>query len=221
MKEKIKNNNKYLKIILPILALILFLTFVIILILPKGISSSNYFKALANSNYTRQEQITTIIEKETVVFEKKEVIVIDGKNIYHKITEKQIALGTELYEETTTEFYYDSEYMYYFENNEWKVMEYDIKKGIKSYSLKKQYFITLTFDKKVEKQGVLEGFVKDENIDDAFNSETEFHTAALKLIVDKNFKVQQCNIKAKTASNRNVTVNNIFTYNEEVVVLPN
>lgn len=219
MKEKIKDNKK-LKIILPILALILLLTVVIILIVPKGISSSNYFKSLANSNYTRQEQITTITENEIIVFEKKEIIVFDGEYIYHKITEKQISSGVELYEEITTEFYYDSEYMYYFENNEWKSTEYNVKEGLKTYSLKKKYFITLTFDKKVEEQGVLEGLINDENIDDAFNSETQFHSASLKLIVDKNFKVQECNINAKTSKNRDVSVNNIFTYNEEKVVLP-
>lgn len=216
MTNKTKGN---LKIILPIILIIL-LIITAILVIPKGISEKNYFNSLASSNYTKQEQITTIIENDHVIYEKVELVVIDGKNVYHKITEKQISDESELYDEKEIEFYYSNDYMYYFKDDEWKTMEFNVKNALKTYSFKKDYFINIAFDKKIEDQGILEGLVKDENVDDAFNSETEFHSASLKLIVNKNFKIQKCDIKAKTAKNRDVTVKNIFTYNDEEVVLP-
>ena len=212
--------KRHLKIILPIVALLL-IVLIIILLIPKGIHEKNYFNALRNSNYTKQEQLTTITEGELVVYEKLETIVFDGENIYHKITEKKISSGTEMYEEIAVELYYNKTSMYYYENEQWKTVEFNVKNSLKTYNLKKEYFTTISFDKKVEEQGILEGYVKDECVNDAFNSETQFHSAHLKLIVNKNFKVQECNIQAKTSSNRDVKVNNVFTYNNEVVILPN
>lgn len=220
MKGKTKKN---LKIILPILITFLALIVVLLVILiPKEISQNNYFKSLTNSNFTKQVQNTTIKEDGLIVYEKIETIIFDAKKVYHKIEEKTLSLEpSKLYDEVTTEYYYSNDKMYYFEENAWKTQDFNIQNSLKTYSLKTEYFETLEFDKEVQIEGTLTGSVKNENVNDLFKSETNFKDANITIIVNKNFKVQSCDIYAKTANDRDVTIINTFTYNIESVILPN
>ena len=218
-----KKTNKKLKIILPVaISFLALLVVLLVILIPKPISQNNYFNSLSKSNFTKQVQNTTIKENETLVYEKIETIVFDGEKVYHKIEEKTISSSpSKLYDEITTEYFYTKSKMYYFEENTWKMQDFNIQNSLKTYNLKTEYFVSFTFDKEIETQGTLSGIVKNENINDVFNSETNFKDALITIIVNKNFKINSCEITAKTAANRDVLITNEFTYNQEKVILPN
>jgi len=219
MKEKTKQK---LKIILPIIiSFVALIVVLLVILIPKEINQNNYFNSFTKSNFTKQVQNTTIKEAETIVYEKIETIVFEGEKVYHKIEEKTLSLlPSKQYDEVTTEYFYTSNKMYYFEENIWKTQDFNIKSSLKTYNLKTEFFITLEFDKKIEEKGFLTGHIKDENINEVFNSETNFKDANIIITVNKNFKIQSCNINAKTATNRDVLINNIYTYNKENITLP-
>jgi len=213
--------NKKLKIILPIVILILLIGILILILIPKSISQNNYFTA-TNSKYTKQVQNTTIVDGQAIVYEKIETLIIDGSNIYHKIEEKKTSSSLDKeYDEIVVEYYYSKSKMYYKENDTWQTIDFKVKNNLKRYILKTEYFITFEFDKKFEEIGTFSASVKDEHINDVFNSETKFNTASLTLTVNKNFKIQSLNIIAKTEFNKDVSVRNIYTYLKETVNLPN
>jgi len=213
-----------LKIILPIVvsALVVLLTVLLIVLLPNEISQNTYFNSLSNSNFTKQVQYTTITENQIIVYEKLETIIFDNKKVYHKIEEKRLSSNPNtLYEEVLTEYYYSKDKIYYFEDNIWKTNDFNLKDNLKTYSLKTDYFTTLEFDKDFKEIGILSGNIKDENVNNVLNSETNFNNASLIIKLNKKFKITDCSITAKTATNRDVLITNTFTYNQEAVILPN
>lgn len=214
-------NKKITSIVLAgILAIILTIILVIILI-PKEINQNNYFNSLVNSKYTKLVQTTSITEENIEAYKKVETLVIQGEKIYHKIYEKKISeeINKE-FDEISIEYYYTKNEIYFLDNNVWKTEEFKSKNYLKKYSLKSDYFVSFEFDKEVQINGILTGIIKDECIDEVFSSETDFKDASIQITVDKNFKVQSFDICAKTLLNRDVSVNNKFTYAIENVLLP-
>lgn len=214
-------NKKITSIVLAgILAIILTIILVIILI-PKEINQNNYFNSLVNSKYTKLVQTTSITEENIEAYKKVETLVIQGDKIYHKIYEKKISEDiNKEFDEITVEYYYTKNEIYFLDNNVWKTEEFKSKNYLKKYSLKSDYFVSFEYDKEIGSQGVLTGIIKDENINDVFNSETHFNSANISIVVDKNFNIQTCNITAKTLQDRDVAISNVFTYNKEIVEVP-
>lgn len=219
MKTTIKRK---LKIYLPILvAIILIGVIIAVILLKNNITAKDYFDALSKTNYTKQVQHTTITDGETLIYEKTETIIFDADKGYHKIVEKQKSaqLGVD-FDITTTEVYYHKDTMYYFDNNVWKSEEFSISEQLKTYFLKTDYFKTLSFDEQVKTQGKLQGTVKDEHITKIVSG-TSLKDMSLEIVVNKNFEVQIFNISAKTpTTNRDVKIENTYTYQKEVVNLP-
>ncbi|MBQ8615329.1 MAG: hypothetical protein IJ415_02060 [Clostridia bacterium] len=213
--------KRRLKIYLPIaIAVILVGIIIAIILLNNRITAKDYFDALNNSNYTKQVQNTTITENETLIYEKIETIIFDGDNVYHKIEEKQLSSDLDKdYDETTTEFYYSKDKMYYFENNVWNTEAFTVSKKLKTYELKTDYFKTIKFNKKIESEGHLQGEIRNDCVEKIV-SNAELHSMTLLIVVNKDFDVQKFNINAKTSSSRDVEITNIYTYVNETVVLP-
>lgn len=213
--------KRRLKIYLPIaIAVILVGVIIAIILLNNKITAKDYFNALNNSNYTKQVQNTTITENETLIYEKIETIIFDGDNVYHKIEEKQLSSDVNKdYDQITTEFYYSKDKMYYFENNVWYAEAFTISKKLKTYDLKTEYFKTIKFNKNFENEGHLQGEIKNDYVKQIVNN-AELNSMNLTIVVNKNFDVQKFNINAKTSSNRDVEISNVYTYVEETVVLP-
>lgn len=216
------NKSKKLKIIIPIsILLIVFVVVLALILIPKEISQQNYFHSLT-SNYTKQIQNTTITEGDVLVYEKIETMVFDEDKIYHKVQEKSISASPNvLYDEIVAEYYYTSNKMYYKQNDVWLYQDFDIKSKLKTYNLKDEYFKTFEFDKEFDTLGEFKGNIKDQNVNDVFNSETNFTNVCISIVVNKNMQVQTCNITAKTQASRDVVINNTFSYNSQSVILPN
>jgi len=109
--------------------------------------------------------------------------------------------------------------MYYLEDNVWKVMDFTLKDNLNRYSLKANYFKSCKFDKDIEKIGKLSGKLNDESVAKALNTE-KLKDVELTISVTNNFQVVEFNVKAKTSYNRDATIVNTYTYDEEIVVLP-
>lgn len=218
---KRRKSNK-LKIILPvIIAIILAISVVLLVILiPKKITANNYFNALYNSNHTKQVQSTTITESDVVVYEKIETVVIDGDKTYHKIEEKRLSSTNNLYDILTTEFYYDNNAMYYFEDNIWKTTEFNLEDNLKHYNLKTEYFEIYTFDEEIISVGTFNGNVLNDKVNLLFGVNVNYTNVNIIITVNENFKVKSCNIIANTQSNKNVLITNEYSYNQETVNLP-
>lgn len=213
--------KRRLKVYLPILASIIIVVAIVAIILLKDkITAKDYFDAVNTQNYSKQIQTTTITENETLIYEKIEIMVFDGDNVYHQIKEKQLSqdIGKD-YDETTTEYYYSKDKIYYFELGEWKQEDFNLKQSLKDYDLKTEYFKTINFSKKIETEGVLEGEIKQDSISKIVSG-LNLSKMNLKIIVNKDIKIQKFNINAKTQSNRDVKIENVYTYNNETVVLP-
>ena len=218
MKEK---NKKRLYKILPVSLIIVIIVAIIIIVIPKSISQKNYYNSLARANYTKLVQNTLITENQITAYEKVETIIVQNHKIYHKIYEKRLSSSQDAdYDEIVVEYYYANDKMYYFEDNEWKITPFNFKDNLKTYELKDEYFVSYNFDKEVELVGKFTAAIKDENINDVFQSETNFKNAEINIVVDKDFKIQSCTVTANTQNDRDVLVENSFTYNQEVVELP-
>ena len=118
MKQSIKRR---LKVYLPIVASVVLIAVIILAFLMlNGVKAKDYFNALLNSKYTKQTQITTIKEGGFLIYEKTEVVVFEGDNVYQQIHERKLSDDPNTdYEETITEFYYSQSTKYYFENGVW------------------------------------------------------------------------------------------------------
>lgn len=216
------NIKRKLKVILPIIfSIIVVASIVIVILLINKVTAKDYFNALNNSNYTKQVQTTTMTENNQIVYEKVETILIEGEKIYHKIEEKQLDSGlVQQYEITITEFYYSSNKIYYFENNEWKMQDFEVSKHLKYYNLRTEYFENIRFDKKVKVEGNLSGDIKDSYAGSVLTDQANLKNVSVLMTVDKDFNIQKFNIQAKTVNDRDVTIKNVFTYNYESVNLP-
>lgn len=217
-----KNRRKRIIVISSLsIALILAIVFAIIFI-PKSITENSYFNSLSRSNFTKQLQTSKIVDNDEVIYEKNEIIVFEKEKAYHKIEEKVVSNDINKdYETRVSEYYYTKNKIYYYEDNVWKTADFNVLENLKTYSLKKEYFSSLTFDKKIESTGTLQGNIKDENVKEVFNSEIDYHSASIEILIDKNGKVQNVNISALTQNERNVTIENQYFYNNETVSLPN
>lgn len=215
--------KKKLKIILPIVAVVVVGVIIALMciFLTSKITAEDYFNSLNKSSYTRWAQTTTIKESDVVVYQKSETLIYEGDNIYHKIEEKQLSedLSTD-YVVVTNEYYYTQDKMYYLENNEWKIKDFDVSSRFNYYNLKVKYFNTIKFDEKIKSQGTLEGKIKGDYTGDVVNTQSNLSEMYLTIIVNKDFKAQSFKITAKTASNRDLTIENIYTYEDELVFLP-
>lgn len=214
--------KRRLKIYLPIIlaAVLIVAAIIAIILLSNRITAKDYFDALRHSNYTKQVQHTTIMDGELLVYEKVETIIFEGENAYHKIEEKQISSDLNKdYDESTSEFYYSKDKMYYFDEGVWKQETFTISNKLKSYYLQTDYFSSLEFNKKVETEGFLKGNLKNASIKKVVNSE-DITNVSLEIVVNKNFDVQQFVITGKTLSMRDVLIQNVYTYNTETVTLP-
>ncbi len=218
MKTAIKRR---LKVYLPLMAVVIAICAVVLLILLNNrITAKDYFNALNNSNFTKQVQTTTIKENQTLVYEKVETIVFDGEKVYHKIYEKKLSADVDKdYDEITTEIYYSKDKMYYFDNNVWNEENFSIKSNLTKYSLKTEYFKTLKFSKKIETEGVLRGDIKNSNVKNIVQ-DLDVQDLSLIIVINKNLKVQNFNIVATTSQMRDVKIENVYTYDKEVVNLP-
>lgn len=211
--------SKLLAILIPCIAVLLAVVVLVVILLMNRITANNYFEALNESPYSKLVQTTSITEDEIVVYEKIETIIKVNGNIYHKIVEKEISDSVdEMYSTTTNEYYYTSDTMYYLSNGEWKTKKVD-EQLLNTYNLEKAYFETITFDKKVKETGTLEGKLLADYVDDAISAQN-LNNVALKIIVDKDFNVQEFLVNAKMSSGRDVKIQNVYTYNEESITLP-
>ena len=213
--------KRRLKIYLPIaISLLIIVAVIVIILLSNKITAKDYFNAVNTPNYSKQLQTTTITENDVLIYEKIETIIFDGDNVYHQIKEKTVSADINKdFDETTTEFYYSKDKMYYFENNVWNVEDFTLSEKLKTYDLKTEYFETLEFNKKIETEGCLKGKLKDGSVAKVFSG-LDYTNANLVIIVNKDLKVQKFNINAKTSSNRDVKIENVYTYSNENVVLP-
>ena len=213
--------KRILRIYLPItLVVIIIAVLIAFFLLRNTIKAKDYFDALNGSNYTKQVQTTTIKDNNTLIYEKIETIVFDGDNVYHRIEEKQLSENVDAdYEQTITEFYYSKNKMYYFEDNIWKAEDFTVSKRLKTYYLKTDYFSTIKFNKKIEKEGKLQGNIKDDCADKIVTG-SDLKNMSLIIIVNKKFDVQKFDITANTQSGRDVEIKNVYTYLDETVVMP-
>lgn len=213
--------KRRLKIYLPILlAIVLVGVIIAIILLNNKVTAKDYFNALRNSNYTKQVQHTTIIDNDLLIYEKVETIIFDSGKVYHKIEEKQLSedVGTD-YDLTITEFYYSQDKMYYFENNVWKEEDFKISNKLKTYYLQTDYFSALSFDKKIESEGRLQGKIKNDSVQKIVSG-SDLTNMNLTIVVNKKFDIQKFDITAKTTTNRDVKIENIYSYSKELVNLP-
>lgn len=219
MTEKTK---KSIKIILPIIVgVVLILSFLLILLIPKQITAKTYFSSLTNSNFTKQTQQTTLLENDNLVYEKLETMIFNKNNVYHKIEEKVLSSSPlNTYDITINEYYYTKDKIYYKENNVWKTEDFVVKENIKTYSLKTNYFENLQFDKKFEEIGILTGKILDENVNTVFNTEVNYTNVLFTIKINNKLKINECQITALTSLNRNVNIINTYSYNTEQVILP-
>jgi len=218
MKQSIKRR---LKVYLPIIiAVVLISAIVLVFLLLNRVTAKDYFNALSKSNYTKQTQSTTIKDGGTLIYEKTELIIFDKDNVYHKIHERQLSDDLNVdYEETTTEFYYSQDTMYYFEEGVWKSKAFKISKNLLRYVLKTDYFATLNFQKKFENEGVLNGTIKSKNTKNVVDIDS-LNNMSVSMTVSNQFQVKSFEINAKTATNRDVKILNEYSYNQEVVNMP-
>ncbi len=213
--------KRILRIYLPIaIVVILIAGLIAFLLLRNTVKAKDYFNALSGSNHTKQVQTTTIKDGETLIYEKIETIVFDGSNVYHKIDEKQLSADFDKdYDQTITEFYYSKNKIYYFEDNIWKEEDFSVSSRLKTYRLNTDYFSTLKFNKKIEKEGVLQGNIKDDCVEKVVSG-IDLKDMSLTIIINKQLKVQKFDILAKTQTNRDVEIKNVYTYFNETVNMP-
>ena len=218
MKQSIKRR---LKVYLPIIiAVVLISAILLVFLLLNRVTAKDYFNALSKSNYTKQTQSTTIKDGETLIYQKTEIIIFYKDNVYHKIHERQLSDDFNVdYEETTTEFYYSQDTMYYFEENVWKSKAFKIGKNLPRYELKADYFATLNFQNKFENEGILKGTINSKNTKNVIDMEN-LNNMSVSIIVNNQFQVKLFEINAKTATNRDVNISNVYSYNQEVVDMP-
>lgn len=214
--------KKSIKIILPIIVgVVLILSFLLILLIPKQITAKTYFSSLTNSNFTKQTQQTTLLENDNLVYEKLETIIFNKNNVYHKIEEKILSSSpNSSYEIVTTEYYYSKNKIYYKENDVWETKDFVVNENIKTYSLKTNYFENIQFDKKYEEIGILTGKILNENVNTVFNAEVNYTNVLFTIKINKKLKINECEITALTSSYRNVNITNTYYYNTEQVILP-
>ena len=219
MTEKTK---KSIKIILPIIVgVVLILSLLLILLIPKQITAKTYFSSLTNSNFTKQTQQTTLLENDNLVYEKLETIIFNKNNVYHKIEEKVLSSSQlNTYDIIINEYYYTKDKIYYKENNVWKIEDFVVKENLKTYFLKTNYFENLQFDKKFKEIGILTGKMLDENVNTVFNAEVNYTNVLFTIKINKKLKINECEITALTSSNRNVNITNTYFYDNEQVNLP-
>lgn len=214
MKNKTK---KRLVTIIPIL-MVLIISLALVFGTNK-ITEQTYFNSIKRFEYSKHIQTTTITERETLVYQKIEIMVRDGKNAYHKIEEKTLSTSEEHFETTITEFYYSSSKMYYKQNDKWQTIDFKLKNQLITYNFKKEYFETINFDEKIEQEGSLQGKLKDENVKDVFGEESQKQNVCITIKINKNLKVQTF-IIASQLNARNVYIENIYSYDKQTVVLP-
>lgn len=216
-----KTKNKPLIISISIIAFVLLVGIVLaIVLIPTKITANHYFKSLTTSNHTKQIQTTLIIENNTVLYEKTETMVLNGGKIYHKIETKTISQLNSDYDQSTEEFYYANNKIYYFENNQWKTSDFNLNNQLNSYNLKSEYFNTLIFDKKIKETGNLTGEVKPEHIKEVFGTSSNLKSASLKISVNNHIKAISCKISGLNQTNKYVEIVNSYSYNKETVTLP-
>lgn len=214
--------KRRLKIYLPILASIVVVAAIVvaIILLNNRITAKDYFDAINKQNYSKQIQTTQITENNTLIYEKIETIVFDGNNVYHEIKEKQISKDLDKdYDEVITEYYYSKDKLYHFEDGTWKEENFDLSTKLKTYDLKTNYFKTISFNKKFESEGRLEGEIKKDSISKIVN-DLNLQEMSVVIVVNKNFNALKFDINAKTSTMRDVTIRNVYSYNNETVVLP-
>lgn len=213
--------RKYLIFIIPIVLILISAVIMTLILLPKEITAQTYYDSLVNSNYTKHEQITTVVDGDNVVYEKVETLVFDGDNIYHKITEKTLSLDINKYfDETINEYYYSKEKMYFKDGDVWNIKDFNIEENLKIYNLKDDYFDNYTFEKNIISEGNFKGALNNDNIDDVFLYESGMINAIVNITIDFDLNIKHLNITAKTDKNLEVMIKNIYTYNKNQVKLP-
>lgn len=214
MKSKIK---KRLVTIVPIL-----LIFVVVMFFALGlhsVSAQTYFNSLNNSGFTKHIQSTQITESDILVYQKTETIIYSGKNAYHMVEEKTFSEGENQYNTEVFEYYYSQAKMYYRQNGTWQAVDFKLKNQLISYNFSQEYFASITFDKEIEVEGTLQGTLHDQNIKDVFGEESQMQNVDITIKINKNLKVQSFEITA-ILNNRNVQIQNNYTYNKQIVNLP-
>ena len=218
MKWKTK---KTLIFIIPLVLIIVASVFFLVIFLPKQMTSETYYNAYNNSKLTKQEQITTILDGDNLVYEKTETLIFDNDKIYHKIIEKTLSVDINKYfDETVVEYYYTKDKMYYLENDTWKTKDFKFEDNLKNYEFKDSYFESFVFEKDIISKADFKGKIKNENLNNVLGFENDFKDAELVITINFEAKIQALNITAKTGQNRDVVIKNSFSYEKQNVVLP-
>lgn len=222
---KIASKPNKLKIILPIiivtLAIVLAAGILLGVLLPPRIAAKKYFAAIASSPYTKQVQTTVVMEGERLVYEKQESLTIDGEVMYHKIVEKQLSSDYDTdYTVTTTEYYYTSSRVYYYENGVLKVKEFKVSNKFNSYNLEYGFFKSIKLDKSIKTTGTLQGNLKQNSVAKVDDSLSSLSNINISIVVDKSYNIQNFKITGVTSESREVTIENVYTYNNEQIYLP-
>lgn len=213
--------KRRLKVYLPIMTAVLLIGVVImVVLLANRVTAKDYFNALSKSQYSKQVQHTKIVENEMLIYEKLETIIFDGDNVYHSIYEKKLSADIEKdFEEINSEFYYSKTNMYYFEEGVWKSENFNISEKVKRYYLQTDYFSSFDFQKKIENEGKLFGSIKNDKVANVVGG-INLKDMSLTLVVNKKFEIKTFEIQAKTLDERNISIINTYTYNNEEVNMP-